>query len=126
MLQPFSISAPNYCSIDEGLHLEDPCTDIIELTTEFTKEQNPSDDAVDCDDNVSVSDGEEDATTEAGSETLNNFESLVAIGKLKKYFINKSDAEGLKMISELQVHVESRILNERKKQSKITNFFVQN
>lgn len=64
--------------------------------------------------------------TELNEPVMDKNKALKQVTRLKDFFIQKSDAKGLKLLYDLQVHEEKWFTNESKKQNKITNFYCTN
>lgn len=103
-------SDQKYTDIDSNLTTEDNCLDIIKIYEDTLT-----------DDEEMESEPIEEEIIEEPPMKIE--EALIQIKRLKAFFTSEGDAEGFSMVSSIQANIENKIVNRRRVQKKITDFF---
>lgn len=106
------VDAAEFAVVDNAVCTEDSTTNVAELVSSLK-------DGDDRDEN----ENEEETAAEEELVTVSNKEVFEHIKKLKQYFIQESDSEGLKLICDVEIHTEKNRLIKKCKQTKISDFF---
>lgn len=98
------VDATDFVAIDENVHTEDTRTDINELVASVLDDNENGDE----DEQEEVMSTEESCITPASYQ-----ETLEFIQKIKAMFMHEADSEGLKLIHDIEQHVEQLIVNKK-------------
>ncbi|KAJ4425662.1 hypothetical protein ANN_27858 [Periplaneta americana] len=118
LLRMYGEEGSDYITTDENVSTEDQSTDVAEIINSMQQSATVY--------SSDHSDGEEEGGggEEEKRPLVNFIEAMEHAQQLKQFFLQKNDAEGLKMTSELLMHIETKISKIHNKQSTILDFFV--
>ncbi|KAJ8891887.1 hypothetical protein PR048_004443 [Dryococelus australis] len=112
LLKQFGESAGDYASFDDDVQTEDPSTDIEYLVASIQESSTTEE-------NENVDDDTNSLEEEAA---ISNVKQAIELTRQWKFnFLNKGDADGLKMMCDVEIHLEKQMLST--KQTAIDDFF---